>query len=227
LNFLAAWDAWRAIPAAAAAALHLGRERALSLRGPRRGARAFAELAALRARAVHAWPPPLAGFHRLHFDGGNVILTLLSARAHADAAAARGERRCVLPRRLRAGENPGIWSPEVVRELARLAAPGATLATWTVAGGVRAALADAGFAVEKRTGFAPSARCSVGRCDRARGRRACGAAAAASIGGGLAGTLAAERSPRAAGTWSWSMRARGAAPRRSGWCAPSPTCAMR
>ena len=46
-----------------------------------------------------------------------------------------------------------MWSPEVVRELARVAAPGATLATWTVAGGVRAALAGAGFRVEKREGF--------------------------------------------------------------------------
>src|SRR5213078_4599049 len=38
--------------------------------------------------------------------------------------------------------NPAMWSPQVVRELARIAVPGATLATWTVAGGVRSALAD-------------------------------------------------------------------------------------
>src|SRR3989442_8902480 len=59
--------------------------------------------------------------------------------------------------------NPTMWSPEVVRELARLAAPDATLATWTVAGGVRVALADAGFPVEKREGFPSKREMLLGR----------------------------------------------------------------
>ncbi len=85
-----------------------------------------------------------------------------------------------------------MWSPEVVRELARLAAPGATLATWTVAGGVRAALADAGFRVEKRAGVAAKREMLVGaRPGEAspvqRERRAL------VVGAGLAGTLAGER----------------------------------
>ena len=42
--------------------------------------------------------------------------------------------------------NPELWSPEVCRSLARLALPEATLATWSVAGGVRRALSQAGFA---------------------------------------------------------------------------------
>src|SRR5258706_118557 len=61
--------------------------------------------------------------------------------------------------------NPEAWSPAVVRELARLAAPGATLATWTVAGGVRAALGDAGFAIEKRPGFGPKREMLAGMRD--------------------------------------------------------------
>ena len=39
--------------------------------------------------------------------------------------------------------NPELWSPEVCRSLARLALPEATLATWSVAGGVRRALSPA------------------------------------------------------------------------------------
>lgn len=49
--------------------------------------------------------------------------------------------------------NPGMWSEGVYRELARLARPGATIATYTAAGSVRAGLQRAGFDVERRAGF--------------------------------------------------------------------------
>ena len=195
LNFLAAWDAWRADPSRPARLHFISVEsRPLDARDLESALAAFTELAPLSRALRAAWPPPLAGFHRLHFDGGNVILSLL----FGDAAA-------VLPQLVASvdaffldgfspANNPGIWSPEVVRELARVAAPGATLATWTVAGGVRAALADAGFAIEKREGFASKREMLTGRfaIERAsstppRLRQA------AVIGGGLAGTLAAER----------------------------------
>jgi tRNA 5-methylaminomethyl-2-thiouridine biosynthesis bifunctional protein len=108
----------------------------------------------LRALAA-AWPLPLAGFHRLHFPGkaGSITLTLLlgaaermlpQLQAHADALYLDG----FAPDR-----NPELWSPQVFAALARLCAPGATLATWSVAGDVRTGLSQAGFRVEKRQGF--------------------------------------------------------------------------
>jgi tRNA 5-methylaminomethyl-2-thiouridine biosynthesis bifunctional protein len=204
VNFLAAWDAWRADPSRPRR-LHFvsveshpfSREDLAAALEP------FAEIEALANALTMAWPPPLAGFHRAHFDGGNVILTLLFGEArsmlpqlvaHADAFFLDG---------FSPARNPTMWSPEVVREIARLAAPGATLATWTVAGGVRTALADAGFSVEKRPGFAAKREMLVGRRalrgakhegegggarpEESSGRRA------VVIGAGLAGTLAAER----------------------------------
>lgn len=59
--------------------------------------------------------------------------------------------------------NPDLWSPALCRALARLAKPGATLATWSVAGSVRRALSEAGFMVEKRPGFADKRQMLVGR----------------------------------------------------------------
>jgi len=44
-----------------------------------------------------------------------------------------------------------------------LSSPGATLATWSVAGHVRQSLAAAGFVVEKRPGFASKRQMLVGR----------------------------------------------------------------
>ena len=49
--------------------------------------------------------------------------------------------------------NPALWSPEVFAELARLARPGASLATYTAAGAVRSGLDAAGFDVRRCEGF--------------------------------------------------------------------------
>ena len=59
--------------------------------------------------------------------------------------------------------NPELWSPEICAALARCAAPGASLATWSVAGGLRRALAAAGFVLERRPGFAGKREMLVGR----------------------------------------------------------------
>ena len=195
VNFLVAWDAWRK-DAKRPARLHFisvesepfTREDLSAALAP------FAEFEDLARALVSVWPPPLAGFHRLHFDGGNVVLTLLLGDARETLPQLVAKADALFLDGFSPAKNPGIWSAEVVRELARLAAPGATLATWTVAGGVRAALADAGFRVEKRAGFGAKREMLAGEFE-ARGiehenrheRRA------VVVGAGLAGTLSAER----------------------------------
>jgi tRNA 5-methylaminomethyl-2-thiouridine biosynthesis bifunctional protein len=193
LNFLAAWDAWRADPGRARRLHFVSVESRPFARAELAAALApVSEVATLARALVAAWPPPIAGFHRIHFDAGNVVLTVLlgdaatllpQLEARADALFLDG----FAPTR-----NPGIWSPEIVRELARLAAPGATVATWTVAGGVRAALAGAGFRVEKRAGFGAKREMLSGVRDGDPEARAVRRHAVV-VGAGLAGTLAAER----------------------------------
>jgi tRNA 5-methylaminomethyl-2-thiouridine biosynthesis bifunctional protein len=195
LNFLAAWDAWRA-DAARARRLHFIsiESRPLDAKDLAGALAAFEELAPLARALVSAWPPPLAGFHRLHFDGGNVILTLLLGDASAMLPQLIASVDAFFLDGFSPAKNPGIWSPQVVREIARVAAPDATLATWTVAGGVRAALADAGFAIEKQAGFASKREMLTGRFVAQRAAPpTVRVRHAAVVGGGLAGTLAAER----------------------------------
>lgn len=50
-------------------------------------------------------------------------------------------------------KNPELWSPGIMAEVARHTAPGGTFATYTAAGHVRRALADAGFTVTRAPGF--------------------------------------------------------------------------
>ena len=82
LNFLAAWDALRADPHRPKRLHFISVERnpflhddLLKVHAP------WAELAPLVQGLGRAWPPPLAGFHRMHFDNGQVILTLLLGEA--------------------------------------------------------------------------------------------------------------------------------------------------
>lgn len=55
--------------------------------------------------------------------------------------------------------NPDMWSHAALQAVARHCRAGTTLATYTVARGVRETLAQLGFRVEKRTGLAPKRHC--------------------------------------------------------------------
>jgi tRNA U34 5-methylaminomethyl-2-thiouridine-forming methyltransferase MnmC len=50
-------------------------------------------------------------------------------------------------------KNPELWSPELMAQVGAHTASGGTAATYTAAGFVRRGLADAGFAVERVTGY--------------------------------------------------------------------------
>ncbi len=59
-------------------------------------------------------------------------------------------------------KNPELWSDDLMAEVARHTAPGGTFATYTAAGHVRRALADAGFTVTRTAGFGRKRHMSVG-----------------------------------------------------------------
>ena len=50
-------------------------------------------------------------------------------------------------------KNPELWEPELLAEVARHTTPHGTAATYSAAGRVRGALAEAGFSVERRPGY--------------------------------------------------------------------------
>ena len=107
-NFLATWAAWRADPdALPPAPFHLDRAVAADaadarLARARRGARARSPPSSARR-----WPPLTCNLHRIAFDGGGGRAAARLRRRRRLAAAARRRRRRLLPRRLRAGAQPG------------------------------------------------------------------------------------------------------------------------
>ena len=151
-NFLATWDAWRRDPRACRQ-LHfisieqhpLAREDLLSLE------RDLA-LADLVSRLADAWPPLTPNLHRLSFEEGRVQLLL----ALGDVAAWLPELVAQVDAFYLDGfapaKNPQMWQARIFKAMGRMAAQGATVATWTAARAVRDGLAAAGFEVQLGAG---------------------------------------------------------------------------
>jgi tRNA U34 5-methylaminomethyl-2-thiouridine-forming methyltransferase MnmC len=62
-------------------------------------------------------------------------------------------------------KNPELWSPELMAEVARHTEVGGSFATYTAAGHVRRALAEAGFSVTRAPGFGRKRHMTVGRLE--------------------------------------------------------------
>ncbi len=205
LNFLATWRAWRDDPARCERLHYVSIEKhpferdALAVLHRR-----YAEFAPQAAALRQAWPLLVPGLHRLQFEDERLTLTLAFGdaaelvrilRLRADAVYLDGfAPRC----------NAGMWSPQLLRSLARLALPGTTVSTYSSAAAVREGLEAAGFELEKRPGYGrkrdmlrgvfaprwPSRRRPAAAEQRATERHAI------VVGAGLAGAAVCERLTR-------------------------------
>lgn len=167
LNFLCAWALWEET-APRAARLHFVSVEAYPLARAdlARALALWPELDRFRAALEPAWEAFAPGWHRLAFASGRVRLTLVvgdAARAlpRLDAAVDAWFLDGFAPAR-----NPDMWSPAVFAQVARLARPGGTFATYTAAGEVRRGLEAAGFAVRKATGFGRKREMLAGTLER-------------------------------------------------------------
>lgn len=151
-NFLAAWQAWRDDPARCGTLHFVSVEAHPVSAADLQRAHADSPWPEAAAALRRAWPAPTPDLHLLDFEGDRVRLLL----ALGDAAA-------MLPRlRLQAdaffldgfapARNPAMWQPRVLKSLAALAAPGATLATWSAASALREGLAAVGFLPRRAAG---------------------------------------------------------------------------
>jgi tRNA U34 5-methylaminomethyl-2-thiouridine-forming methyltransferase MnmC len=60
-------------------------------------------------------------------------------------------------------KNPELWEPDLLTAVANHTKPGGTCATYTAAGAVRRALADAGFDVTRTSGFGRKRHMTIGK----------------------------------------------------------------
>lgn len=194
LNFLCAWRSFRETAPAGARLHYLSvdkhpfrREDLERLYGK------WPQLAPLGAALLERYPPLIQGFHRLHLDGGRVALTLLWGEAADMLAQVEARVDAFFLDGFAPSRNPDMWSEALFAQLARLAAPGATFATYSAAGKVGRGMMAAGFAVEKKSGFGRKREMLAGRFAGSPQTESAVERRALVIGGGIAGTLVAER----------------------------------
>jgi tRNA 5-methylaminomethyl-2-thiouridine biosynthesis bifunctional protein len=198
-NFLATWAAWRADARRCARLRFISIEKHPLRREDLRRALAGSSQPELAAHLCDAWPPLTPDMHLLSFDGGRVELLLVLGDAVEQLRRIIASVDAFYLDGFAPDRNPQMWSPGIFKALSRLAAPGATAATWSAARAVRDGLQQAGFAWQAADGiggkrhitlarFEPRAplRKPVARTGDARTKRV------AIIGGGLAGAACAQ-----------------------------------
>ena len=193
LNFLATWQAWRRDPARSRKLHFVSVEKhPFTLQDLRTLHSRYPEFEREAAELHSAWPLLVPGAHRLELDAGRIVLTLFFSdvkllrelRLAADAIYLDG---------FSPARNPDMWSHALLRAVSRLAGPGATAATWSVAAPVRAALEAAGFAVEKAAGFGNKKEMLLAQYIRKANFPSTPRRNAVVIGAGLAGAAICER----------------------------------
>jgi tRNA 5-methylaminomethyl-2-thiouridine biosynthesis bifunctional protein len=146
-NFLATWAAWRDDPARCRRLHFISIEATPPSRADLAATTRDPALQLLAEALAERWPPLTWNLHRLAFDDGAVELLL----AFGDVAAWLPQLVANVDAFFLDGfapaRNPSMWDARLFKAMARLAAPDATVATWTAARAVREGLRGAGFDV--------------------------------------------------------------------------------
>lgn len=162
LNALATWRAWRdwrrrtVGGGAGGPVLHFVSVEAFPMRADEaaRAHAAFPEIADLSSQLISRWPVRAYAPQRLWFDEDGFALTVIHGRAEEALESLVGSFDAFFLDGFAPARNGEMWGVRLARRIAALSAPGARVASYSVAGDVRRALSEAGFEVAKKPGFA-------------------------------------------------------------------------
>ncbi len=168
LNFLATWAAWRDDPARCERLHFISAEKHPFTAADLNSLHANWPKFALQSQELRShWPMLTSGFHRIELDGGRVHLTLMLGDATDCLSQLQARVEAIYLDGFAPDRNPDMWQPMLFHQLARVAARGAFVASYTVAAAVREGLAAVGFSSEKREGFGRKRHCLSARFEEA------------------------------------------------------------
>ncbi|NMY40007.1 bifunctional tRNA (5-methylaminomethyl-2-thiouridine)(34)-methyltransferase MnmD/FAD-dependent 5-carboxymethylaminomethyl-2-thiouridine(34) oxidoreductase MnmC [Pseudomonas sp. WS 5013] len=154
LNFLCAWQLFDQLAPADACLHFVSVEKyPLTAADLQRALALWPELAPWSGQLLEQYRAIHPGFQRLVLDGGRVVLTLLIGDALQMLPQLDARIDVWFLDGFAPDKNPQMWTPPLFQELARLSAPGASLATFTSKGKVRRDLIEAGFAMRRAPGY--------------------------------------------------------------------------
>ncbi len=113
---------------------------------------AWPDMAEITATLLDRWPSGTPGSHRLDLPEFGAALDLVVGDVEWALTQWSGQADAWFLDGFAPSTNPGMWSDAVMDAVAARSAPGARVATFTVAGTVRRGLAERGFQVDKRPG---------------------------------------------------------------------------
>ncbi|WP_223545568.1 bifunctional tRNA (5-methylaminomethyl-2-thiouridine)(34)-methyltransferase MnmD/FAD-dependent 5-carboxymethylaminomethyl-2-thiouridine(34) oxidoreductase MnmC [Pseudomonas sp. A-B-19] len=154
LNFLCAWQVFEQ-HATAGARLHFVSVEKYPLSPPdlQRALALWPELKVFADQLLAQYVAIHQGFQRLTLDNGRVTLTLLIGDALEQLPQLDARIDAWFLDGFAPAKNPDMWTAELFAELARLAAPGASISTFTSTGWVRRLLNAAGFKMKRTPGI--------------------------------------------------------------------------
>ncbi len=201
LNFLATCQQWREDPRRCGRLHYLAIEKhPFSSADLELLHEPYPQFAMLARELRAAWPLPLPGLHTMEFNGGRITLTLALGDAAVLLPSLRLKADAIYLDGFAPARNPEMWTPAIMKALAKLASPGTTLATYSSAVAVREGLQAAGFICEKQAGFGHKREMLCARFaprwplrTRATPARPPGVRHVLVIGAGLAGAAVSER----------------------------------
>ncbi|TEA62450.1 bifunctional tRNA (5-methylaminomethyl-2-thiouridine)(34)-methyltransferase MnmD/FAD-dependent 5-carboxymethylaminomethyl-2-thiouridine(34) oxidoreductase MnmC [Pseudomonas sp. CH235] len=154
LNFLCAWQLFEQ-QAVAGARLHFVsvEKFPLSPADLQRALALWPDLKPFSDQLLKHYVAIHQGFQRIVLDNGRVTLTLLIGDALEQLPQLDGQIDAWFLDGFAPAKNPEMWTAELFAELARLAAPGSTISTFTSTGWVRRLLNAAGFKMKRTPGI--------------------------------------------------------------------------
>ncbi len=154
LNILATWDLWRRTRPEGGV-LHIVTVEGFLLEADtaKTAHTMWPQLRDLSDQLIAKWPTRAFGPQRIWFPGDGLCITFLIGSCEQALADMSFEADCWFLDGFSPARNPDMWSPGVMAQVARLSAPYARLATYSVAGHVRTGLAQVGFEVKRAPGF--------------------------------------------------------------------------
>ncbi|KVV02517.1 MULTISPECIES: bifunctional tRNA (5-methylaminomethyl-2-thiouridine)(34)-methyltransferase MnmD/FAD-dependent 5-carboxymethylaminomethyl-2-thiouridine(34) oxidoreductase MnmC [unclassified Pseudomonas] len=154
LNFLCAWQLFEQTAQPDARLHFISVEKYPLTRGDLHRALAlWPQLSDVSEQLLAAYFAIHPGFQTLTLGNGRVTLTLLIGDVLEQLSQLDAQVDAWFLDGFAPAKNPDMWTPELFAQLARLAAPDATISTFTSTGWVRRALNEAGFKMRRTPGI--------------------------------------------------------------------------
>ena len=154
LNFLCAWQLFEQTARPDARLHFISAEKyPLTREDLLRALTLWPELATFSEQLLAAWFAIHPGFQTLSLANGRVTLTLLIGDALEQLPQLDAQIDAWFLDGFAPAKNPDMWTPQLFAQLARLAAPGSTISTFTSTGWVRRSLNEAGFKMRRTPGI--------------------------------------------------------------------------